>query len=103
MNIRVICINDKERPNEVPTTRWIKEGNVYHIIQIDKLLAQGGIYGCKLAEINNDDLAPYQYFRLDRFAVPEDLIDEEEVLNKIDLSEVEEILKEEKITGIHCG
>lgn len=98
MNIRVICINDKHRPNEVPTSRWIKEGETYHIVQIDKLNAQGGIYGCKLAEIDNDDLAPYEYFRLDRFAEPEQLIGEEEVLNKIDLSELQEILEVEKIT-----
>ncbi len=97
MNTRVICINDQNRPNEVPNTRWIKKGEIYHIIQIDKLNAQGGIYGCKLAEINNDDLTPYEYFRLDRFAVPEQSDLEEAVLEKIDISELEEILKEKEI------
>lgn len=96
MNIQVICINAKDRPNEVPVTRWIKEGETYHIIQIDKLTAQGGIFGCKLAEIDNDDLAPYQYFRLDRFAVPLLLENEDEILNQIGISELEEILEKEE-------
>lgn len=98
MHIQVICINDKHRPNEIPTSRWIKEGEIYHIIQIDKLNAQGGIYGCKLEEINNDDLTPYEYFRLDRFALPAFLVDEEEVLNKIDIKEAQEVLEPEPET-----
>ncbi|MDX2303282.1 MAG: hypothetical protein NW226_10800 [Microscillaceae bacterium] len=101
MNIQVICIDDKNRPNEVPLSRWIKKGEIYHIIQIDKLTAQGGIYGCKLAEIDNDDLAPYQYFRLTRFAVPVLMEDEEAILDQIDISELEEVLKkEEKIEKV---
>jgi hypothetical protein len=98
MNVTVICINDKDRPNEVPNTRWIKQGEVYHIVQIDKLNAQGGIYGCKLDEIDNDDLTPYEYFRLDRFAVPEQLTEEDAILEKIDISELKEILKEQEVT-----
>ncbi|MEN7549250.1 hypothetical protein AAG747_15100 [Rapidithrix thailandica] len=93
MNIEVVCINDKNRPNEVPLSRWIKEGKTYHIVEITKLNAQKGIYGCKLEEINNDDLFPYQYFRLDRFAVTmnEELF--EKILEEIDISEAEEILQ----------
>ena len=93
MNIEVICINDQHRPNEVPASRWIKKGNHYHIIEVAKLNAQGGIYGCKLAEINNDDLAPYQFFRLDRFAVPITKEAEDAVLEQIDISDLDEVLK----------
>ena len=93
MNLKVICINDQHRPNEVPTTRWIKKGDTYHVIEITKLNAQGGVYGCKLAEINNDDLVPYQFFRLDRFAVP--MLDKikDEILEQIDISDLDEVLK----------
>lgn len=100
MNLKVICIDDKNRPNEVPTNRWVKEGETYHIIEVAKLNAQGGIMGCKLAEINNDDLVPYQFFRLERFAVPMTQEDEEAILEQIDISELEEVLQpvEEEIT-----
>lgn len=99
MNTQVICIDDTHRPNEIPTSRWVKKGEIYHIIQIDKLMAQGGIYGCKLAEINNDDLPPYQYFRLSRFAIPVTQEMEDELLEQIDISELDEVLnpKEEEV------
>ena len=96
MNIKVICIDDSHRPNEIPTSRWVKKGETYHIIQIDKMNAQGGIYGCKLAEINNDDLVPYEYFRLTRFAVPINDLLEEALLEEIDISELEEVLNPQK-------
>ena len=97
MNIKVICINDKHRPNEIPTNRWVKEGETYHIIEVAKLNAQGGILGCKLEEINNDDLVPYQFFRLDRFAVPVTEKDEAAILEDIDISELEEVLNPQKV------
>jgi hypothetical protein len=99
MNIPVICINDQQRPNEVPISRWIKKGNQYHIIEVAKLNAQGGIYGCKLAEINNDDLAPYQFFRLDRFAIPVTKEMEDAILEQIDLSDLKEVLEVEEVTA----
>lgn len=96
MYLEVICINDQDRPNEIPLTRWVKKGNFYHITEVARLNAQGGIYGCKLAEINNDDLVPYQYFRLDRFALPVRELSEEELLEKIDISELKEVLEPEE-------
>lgn len=69
--MKVICINDKDRPNEVPLNRWIKLNEEYTITKIMIMKTQGNIGGVKLAEINNDDLFPWTYFRLDRFAVNE--------------------------------
>lgn len=80
--MEVICINDKNRPNEVPSNRWIKKDEVYTVIKADKLLTQGNILGFKLAEINNDDLAPYQYFRADRFAPVGDISELTEINEK---------------------
>jgi len=92
MNVEVVCINDKNRPNEIPTSRWIKKGQTYNVIEVCKLNMQG-IYGCKLAEINNDDLFPYQFFRLDRFAVKIDKEEFEKMLEEIDISELDEVLE----------
>lgn len=66
--MKVICINDKDRPNEVPSSRWIKEGNKYTIVSVS-YMSQQNIYGCKLEEINNDDLFPWTFFALNRFAI----------------------------------
>ena len=67
--MKVICINDKNRPNEVPTSRWVKKSQEYTILKIMLMRQQGGIAGVKLEELNNDDLFPWTYFRLDRFAI----------------------------------
>ena len=94
LNVEVVCINDKNRPNEIPLSRWIKKDTTYHIIEVCKLNMQG-IYGCKLAEINNDDLFPYQYFRLDRFAIKIDKEEFDKILEEIDISELDEVLQKE--------
>jgi hypothetical protein len=66
---RVICINDANRPDGIPTSKWIKEGQEYSVILVMKMLVQGGILGFKLEEINIDDCFPYQYFAATRFGI----------------------------------
>ncbi len=73
MKIEVVCINDKGKPAEVPASRWVKENEIYHVTQIDRMNIQGGAYGCKLAELNNDDLFPWTHFALTRFAPTADI------------------------------
>jgi hypothetical protein len=83
----VECINDSNRPNEIPTSRWIKKGNKYTIIQV-AYMTQQNIYGCKLEEINNDDLYPYSYFALTRFAVTQDEVEEAVEKNELEFEEI---------------
>lgn len=71
---KVICINDSNRPNEVPTSRWVKKDEEYTIISVC-WMTQQEMYGCKLEEINNDDLFPYSFFALSRFAIKKEEID----------------------------
>ena len=80
--MKVICINDKNRPNEVPMNRWVKKNEEYTITSVMFMTIQN-TYGCKLAEINNDDLFPYQFFALNRFAVSKTEI--EEAINENEL------------------
>jgi hypothetical protein len=84
MNIEVVCINDKDRPADVPSNRWVKENEIYHITLIERMNIQGGAYGCKLAERNNDDLFPYTHFALGRFAPVADITSLVEELNRAD-------------------
>jgi hypothetical protein len=73
--MKVIAINVKDKPNEIPTSRWLVKDREYTIIKIMIMKMQGGIAGVKLAEINNDDLFPWSYFRLDRFAITKEEIE----------------------------
>jgi hypothetical protein len=81
--MKVICINDQGRPNEVPASKWIKKNEEYTIIEWIKCNPQGGLLGVKIAEIDLTGCEPYLYFAANRFAplVPDEMLEEE--LNEI--------------------
>lgn len=67
---KVICIDAANRPNDIPLSKWIEKGQVYTVIEVAKLVIQGGMLGFKLEELNIDDCFPYQYFAASRFGIP---------------------------------
>lgn len=69
MLFKVVCIDDSNRPDGIPTSKWVKKGSIYTVIQIMKMRMQGGMLGFKLDEINLDEYFPYQYFAANRFAI----------------------------------
>jgi hypothetical protein len=85
--MKCICINDKDRPNEIPLSKWVEKGKEYTITKVMIMKIQGSIAGVKLAELNIDDYFPYQYFALWRFAFPisemAKLIEEKELVEEI--------------------
>lgn len=81
----VLCINNRNPPNEIPSSVWSKliEGEEYTVIRVMKLNIQGGILGYELAEIDLKPYSPYEYFAAHRFAIPvkpTDNITEEELV-----------------------
>ena len=47
--VEVICIDDKNKPEEIPARFWIKEGEKVHITLVTfHPLQDGGIQGCEL-------------------------------------------------------
>lgn len=82
--IRVVCVNDIGRPETIPPDRWVKKDDYYTIIQVDKMSIQNNMLGCKIAEINNDDLFPYTHFALNRFRpLTEDEVAAEQSLEEL--------------------
>ena len=69
MSFKVICINDSNKPNEIPNSQWVKKGSIYTVTKVSKMLIQGGIIGFELAEINLDGCAPYKYYAAERFGI----------------------------------
>ena len=69
MRVKCICIDDKKKPSIIPDSKWIKEGEVYHITHIFIQKLQGDIQGCEIAETDISQYKPYNCFRLDRFAI----------------------------------
>lgn len=87
---KVICLDDKNRPDGIPTSKWVKKGQPYTVIEVVKLQLQNGLLAYKLEELNIDDCIPYQYFAAFRFGHP---------INPINLKEekVNEVVEEHQL------
>ena len=105
MSIPAYCVDDTKKPNQIPSNKWIKNGEKYHITHIFKQMTQLGIQGVELAEIDISDCSPYNSFRLNRFII--DLVDLPKLiemmkhcsdLNEIDITNlIEELIEKEEL------
>lgn len=83
---KIMCINDLNKPQEIPQDKWPQAGEVYTLIGVQFLLSSNSL-GFELAEITLDESCfPYHYFNPERF-VPV----EETELNALE-AELDEIL-----------
>ena len=72
MSIRCVCINDSNKPVEIPPKKWIKKDKEYHITHIYYHYQQKKS-GFELSEIFLDDSCfPYVSFDSNRFAIPQE-------------------------------
>ena len=84
--MKIMCINDKNKPQEIPTNKWVVNGEVYTLIGVQPLLSSNSM-GFELAELTlGDECFPYHYFNPERF-IPV----EETELNALE-AELDEIL-----------
>ncbi len=84
--MKIMCINDKNQPQEIPKDKHVVEGQMYTLIGVQFLLSSNSM-GFELGEIQlGEDCFPFHYFNPNRF-VP---IDEEEM--KALEAELDEIL-----------
>jgi len=90
---RAMCIDDADRPGDIPTSQWLKVKRLYTVIDMKRLLMQGGKIGFKLAEINLAGCAPYEFYLSDRFAV----VFDQKIIAQLELNQLlEEAIKEEE-------
>jgi hypothetical protein len=90
---KVICINDADKPSDIPNSKWIKKGNLYTVNKVVKMIIQGGKLGFYLDEVNLDGCAPYSAYSANRFGV----ILNSKVLAEIELNALlKEAIEEEK-------
>ena len=68
--IPCICIDDTNRPKEIPVSKWVKKDTEYTITNVYWMEKQK-FKGVDLSEIELDDSnLPYNCFALKRFAIP---------------------------------
>lgn len=99
MSIRVICIDDKNRPEEVSEKFWIKEGEQYTVEYIYRSLNPNSFdqLMLDLKEVKMDESCnPYLYYSINRFAIHKDDIEEFNYLCQITAKdiEIETLIKE---------
>jgi hypothetical protein len=87
--MKVICINDANKPGKIPQNEWIKEGVIYTVTEVVKMGIQAGKFGYLLKEVSlSKESFPYEYYSADRFGV---LVDQ----SIETVEETEQILEEE--------
>ena len=68
--IPCICIDDKNKPDEIPLKNWIQEGFTYHITHVFCMRNWNNIQGCNLAEVKiPPECYPYEVYKLSRFGI----------------------------------
>jgi len=90
---KAMCINDADRPSDIPTSKWIKKGKLYTVTKVVRMLIQGGKLGFYLDEVNLEGCAPYSTYAASRFGI----ILNNKVLAEIELNQLlREAIEEEK-------
>ena len=66
-NYRVVCINDKKKPSEIPSSSWIEEGEVYTVTKVVKMAKQRMTLAYLLAEVSFPEDSKYECYVASRF------------------------------------
>lgn len=73
--MKVICVDNKNKPAEFPSTdTWLVEEQVYTPFKVSLLI--GGVIGIQVEECIPSADNPFKYFKMDRFAIPEEYLEE---------------------------
>ena len=67
-NLAVVCINDSNKPAEIPIENWCSKGDLYHVSEISVMARQSNVLGYKLVEISLPKDCKYQKYLATRFA-----------------------------------
>lgn len=68
--MKAICIDDDNRPPEIPEEEWIEAGIVYTVRSIVKLGFDTGKYGILLKEVElTAQSMPYESYDAERFII----------------------------------
>jgi hypothetical protein len=103
--VEVICVNDKNKPLEIPKRKWVVEGNTYHVtftcVAFTDIEMTKRTLAFSLAEIElGENEHPYEYFNSKRFGITaENLLLLQELIkdcNKTDFS-IDELMKETEL------
>ena len=87
--MRVLCINDSNKPSKITEDQWIKKGEIYTVTRVVRLALQKDKLGLILKEIKLDKSCfPYEFYDSERFIVAEEVMEKEELIKEADLDSI---------------
>jgi len=100
MSVRVICIDEKNKPSIIPASKWVKEQELYHILMVFYSIPSKTM-AYTLEEIDLDQSCePYGVFHAKRFAIHQDDLEEFMQLAKdcteLNDIEIKELIEQEE-------
>ncbi len=104
--VRVLCIDDTNRPKQIPSSKWIKKNEWYRVLGIYIHLNQNRIQGITLIEKPLDESClPFTTFMLSRFGIHKDDLEkfiqlakdctDLREMNEDDMRKLEQLIEEE--------
>jgi hypothetical protein len=86
--MRVLCIDDANKPAKIPDSEWIEKDKIYTVTNVAPMGLQPGKVGYKLKEVQlSMSSFPYEYYASERFAIIiDDKLQEAEVVAEEELS-----------------
>ena len=69
INMPVVCMDDRSRPNDIPISKWPVRGSKYTVINRVRMINQGNTYGVLLKEISLEGCYPWRFYAESRFAI----------------------------------
>ena len=86
--MRVICINNSNRPDKIPLSQWPEKGKTYTVVRAVKMGIQANTIGFDIEEINLEGCFPYEFYDAKRF-LPEDMVNQKDMAVEIIEEELE--------------
>ena len=71
--MKVVCINNKNKPKQVSSAEWLTEGKEYTVINLKSMNLQSGKIGYLLKEVQlSEQSFPYELYDSERFISAEE-------------------------------
>jgi len=82
---KVECVDNSDRPETIPLSRWVTKGKVYS--ELKRYKGMNGVEIVELHEIDLKPFPPYKGFASSRFKIVEDIGGDElvELINELEM------------------
>jgi len=85
-NNAIVCIDDSNRPEEIPLSHWVKKDMVYHVLKVSHTNFPVFVVFFELEEIDLTPFPPYKGFDTRRFRQFAGATEVEELINELQLN-----------------